>query len=329
LIKQKKYTALGFVLIFIVSFSSTTVKTKSQDVEVKYFSEGLLGQVIVADVLKQNNGRLNGRILFVNRIAQAFIDRNSGASKWSYINLSTAIGSRLLENSKALVLGLGGGTLVNAFQNRLGFNVDAVELDQRIADVAKEYFSLNNQAKIIIDDARHYIETTDKKYDLIFFDLYKGEDPPSHVLSTECFAKSMTLLNGGGFIIINFSGFLNGEAGMPGRSLYKTLNEMGLTVKLLPTTSGTESDRNLLFIVSSVEIDFNEARYLFTRGDIPVAIDSLFLDITQFNTGNEVTLTDDKPQLDHLNMEASGIWRKLYTEAYTKMFKENGVPLFN
>ena len=69
--------------------------------------------------------------------------------------------------------------------------------------MASDYFGLSPSVNVIVDDARHYIETTKKKYDLIFFDVFRGEIQPAHVLSRECFAKSKTLLNENGLMVVN------------------------------------------------------------------------------------------------------------------------------
>ncbi|MCH9028701.1 MAG: hypothetical protein IH819_03610, partial [Bacteroidetes bacterium] len=84
-----------------------------------------------------------------------------------------------------------------------------------------------------IDDARHYIERTEKSYDLIIFDVFKGEIPPAHLFSLECFEKARSKLNPEGFIIVNFNGFIKGDVGKAGRSLYKTLKAAGLEVHIL------------------------------------------------------------------------------------------------
>ena len=104
-------------------------------------------------------------------------------SIWGYIDYVASICSKFPEKAEVLILGLGGGAFADIFQNNLGFNVDAVELDERDRrKLRAHYFALGNNVNIIVDDARHYLEETQKKYDLIFFDVYRGELP-----SAACF----------------------------------------------------------------------------------------------------------------------------------------------
>jgi predicted membrane-bound spermidine synthase len=331
LISQKKYITLLFPLIMIFSFANRVPVKSGPDVKVRYYSEGLLGQVLVADVFKAGTGetarRINDRVLFVNRMGQTNIDLTTGNSRWTYLPFTTSAASILPENSKSLLLGLGGGTVANMLHNGLKYEVDAVELDKRIAEVSKKYFSLNREVKVVVDDARHYLETTNKTYDLIFFDVYKGEIPPAHVLSLECFQKAKELLNENGLIIVNFNGFLSNEIGKPGRSVFLTLQAAGFNTKILPTP-GTENERNSLFVASVVPRSFNELRSPLLYKGRPVSLDSLFLDTSTLDLNDAVVFVDDRPILEKLNIRASSSWRKDYNENFTRFFSESGVPLF-
>ena len=102
---------------------------------------------------------IKDRLLFVNRIGQTVVNLKTGKSRWSYPDYVTAIASVLPDNSDALILGIGGGTIASRLNRALGLNVDAVEFDARILEVAKRYFGLSKAVNPIIDDARHYLET--------------------------------------------------------------------------------------------------------------------------------------------------------------------------
>ena len=76
-----------------------------------------------------------------------------------------------LKGGKALLLGLGGGCVANELVNH-NFDVDAVELDERVSIAAKKYFDLNPKFKVYIDDARRFLNHSNKQYDLIVFDVF-------------------------------------------------------------------------------------------------------------------------------------------------------------
>jgi predicted membrane-bound spermidine synthase len=329
LVEQKSYVSILMVLVMLFSLSQRTQIKSSPNLKVLSFSEGLLGQVLVADVFKTELGKTtNDRFLFINRMGQTNLNRTSNISNWNYIPFATAIASKLPENSNALLLGLGGGSAANVLHNQLRFQVDAIELDDRIGKVAQKYFALSPGVHVIIDDARHYLETTHKTYDLIFFDVFKGDIQPPHVLTVECFTTAKALLNKNGLIIVNFHGFISNEIGIPGRSVYATLLAAGLDTKLFPTP-GIEEERNSLFIASIKPQIFHQVRSPLLHLGIPVDIDTMFLNVKNIDMKNALVFRDDKPILDRLNLKANELWRKAYNELSTRFFLNNGVPLFN
>ena len=326
LLMQGKIVVLIYFAVVAFAFFSLKEKKTHSSIKVLYRSEGLLGQILVTDI--QHGGNAAERFLFVNRMGQTYIDLNTGKSRWSYVDYLTSVASILPQGSDVLLLGMGGGTVANQLQKILGLNVDAVELDERMISVAKRFFSLSDNINIIIDDARHYIESTEKTYDLILFDVFKGEVPPAHVLSVECFEKARSLLNPGGFIMINFNGFLNGDPGKAGRSLYKTLQAGGLEVQILPTYE-EEKYRNNLFLGMPEPMDFSKVRIPLSRYGTAAEIGDIFVNIKGLNIDDATVFSDDRPILERYNLDAASIWREEYTKHYTKMFTEKGIPLFD
>jgi predicted O-methyltransferase YrrM len=325
LLKEKKYLALVLIPVALFSFSKREVFGQSKNVRVLEFSEGLLGQVLVADVFVNGKGQpINDRMLFVNRMGQTVMNNQTGNSQYLYITFASAAASVLPEGSKALLLGLGGGSMANALDN-LKFEVDAVELDPRIAKVAQNYFGLSKGINVVVDDARHYLETTEKKYDLVFFDVFKGDVLPGQVLSKEAFERANALLNPGGLMIVNLNGFITGEIGKPGRSIFQTLQAADLEVNLLPTP-GEEENRNNLFIASKGIKDFSTLRLPLLFKGQPVSLSTVFESVKKFN-GDQM-YTDDKNSLERDNLPAASKWRRDYNTGFVPFLENNQVPLF-
>jgi spermidine synthase len=173
---------------------------------------------------------------------------------------------------------------------------------------------------------RHYLEETQKKYDLTLFDVYRGEAPPPHVFTLESLRKTKSLLKDDGLIIVSFNGFLDGKTGMPARSIYKTLLAAGFEARIV-STPGAEATRNLLFVASIKKQDFHTVRSPLLLNGNQTNLEALFHDPRQVDLNDAVVLTDDKPILELLNIRAGNAWRKAYTEM-TKAFYKEGVPLF-
>jgi spermidine synthase len=326
LVARKKYASLLLVPVILFSFGAIKTQQPGKGVEVQYFSEGLLGQLLVADLSHLRDEKFNLRYLFMNRIGQTCLDKGTLKSKWGDIYYLASICSKLPEKSDALLLGVGGGAFANILQNNVGLNVDAVELDRRVPEVARHYFGLSDKVNVIVDDARHYLEETPKKYDAIVFDAYRGEFPPPHVFSVESLTRAKSLLKKDGLIVVNYNGFLEGNAGRAARSIYKTLLAAGLEVKILPTP-GAEATRSVVFVASKTKQDFNRLRVTLVNNGQKVNIETFFYDPQKLDLNDAVILTDDKPILELLNIPGGKVWRKTYTEM-TKAFCEEGVPLF-
>jgi SAM-dependent methyltransferase len=88
--------------------------------------------------------------------------------QWPYMTFGNTF-----EN--VLVLGAGSGTDVAAALKHGALHVDAVEIDPVIVRLGREYHPDNPysdpRVSVIIDDARHFLGTTTKKYDLAVFAL--------------------------------------------------------------------------------------------------------------------------------------------------------------
>ncbi len=326
LVARKKYASLLLVPVILFSFGAIKTQRPGKGVEVQYFSEGLLGQLLVADLSYLGDEKFNDRYLFVNRIGQTCLDKDTLKSKWGDIYYVASICSKVPEESDALILGLGGGAFANLLQNNLGFNVDAVELDRRVPEVARHYFGLSDKVNIIVDDARHYLEETQKKYDVIVFDAYRGEFPPPHVFSLESLTRAKSLLKKDGLIVVNYNGFLEGNPGRAARSIYKTLVAAGMEVRILPTP-GPEATRSVVFVGSRHKQDFHRLRDTLSKDGQQVDIETSFYDPQKLDLNDAMILTDDKPILELLNIPGGKVWRKTYTEM-TKEFSKEGVPLF-
>ena len=327
LFRHKKYLSSVFVAVFIGSLMLRQSIPNGKDIAVKYYSEGLLGQVLVADINQFDSSKVSDRILLVNRIGEATIDRISGMTKWEYPIYVACLSSKLPAKSSALMLGLGGGQIPNLLKKNLDFNVDVVELDQRIADVSKEYFFLDKNVNVVVDDGRHYLETTTRKYDIIIIDVFHGDIAPPHLLSIESFAKAKSLLNKDGFIVVNFFGFLSGDLGKPGRSVYKTMVAAGLKTQILPTNK-SEDLANTLFIGSEHPIDFHTLSMPLKKNGVVVDMDTMFVSPLTLDMNDAVLFTDDKTALDLLNISGAIEWRKSYFDL-TQHFLKVGVPLFD
>lgn len=115
---------------------------------------------------------------------------------------------RIQEESPENILVLGGGVftlpsyLAKAHPDS---QVDAVEIDPKLESIAKQYFDYEPQPnlKLVFQDARTYVNQTDKKYDVVIVDVYSDTTIPFSFVTRE-FGEGIDRITAeGGRVIVN------------------------------------------------------------------------------------------------------------------------------
>jgi predicted membrane-bound spermidine synthase len=303
--------------------------------KIQYHSEGLLGQlsVIDYDFSDQPVKPHIRRGLYLDGIKQTNTQVGiEPFSLWDYPHKITAFSCIKPAGSKALLLGMGGGSI--AFELvTMGFDLDIVELDPRIPKIAKKYFNYDaEKSNMIIDDARHYIRKSPKKYDLVIFDILRGECQPSYIFTVEGLNDLKKILNKDALVIINFQGNMEKSSYSLGpRSVYKTLLASGMYVNFGEQAATENNTGDLIFIASDKKYDFKNLlennRYYewFTVGKYKYED---MISRKEAEVSDAYLLVDDKPVLELLNAPVILAWRKTMMEANAKKFVGLGIPLY-
>lgn len=322
LLKSKFIIPIVLSLVMSTFLSSKPKQIYNDEYKVLYQSEGILGQVKVVDYPSYEITTDNqiGRALIVNNTLQTYVGLNHDLqySIWQWSHYFPTAASIFSEGSDVLLLGLGGGTIVKQL-NTLNFNVDVVEIDERIWEVSTQFFNLDKNTNIFIDDARHYINTCKKKYDIIIYDTFLSESVPEHLLTIEGFNDAKKILKDDGMIMSNFYGFIKGEKGRAARSVYKTFEEAGFLVDIL-STPGAEQNRNLIFLASQKEQDFTLINYEEPNYKKIENIYDHFIDPRSLDLSDAYVLSDFKPRLSKLYNPAAKEWKKSYNQYFHKNF---------
>jgi predicted membrane-bound spermidine synthase len=332
LVKGKSYKSLVLLLPFFFALKSNLAKEIHDNANLTLLSEseGIHGQVRVFDFpfYTEMKGEKMARGLVVNNTLQSILDRDSlNYNLWDWSVLMPSAVSIYPKGSSMLLMGLGGGMLFHQFQ-RLGFDIEVVELDQRIKDAAIKHFAIPSTTPITVDDARHVINTSKKKYDVIVLDLFFNETPPSQVPTIESFHKLKTMLNKNGMVMMNFYGFTNGENGRAARSVIKTFEAAGFQITLLPTPE-PEHGRNLFICASLNKPDWSKVNYTEpARFQItPENIQQFILDKSSLDMNDAEILTDEKPVLEKMYADAATIWRRTQIEVWLKNIMQSEIDL--
>jgi spermidine synthase len=275
-----------------------------------YESEGIMGQLKVVDFVSES-GNLN-RALLNNNSAQSIITKTNvtAISQYNYVHFISSISSLKPEDSDVLLLGMAGGSLVYEMQNQ-DFNIDVVDIDERTFYVAERYFYFQkNRTRLFVDDARHFIKTAPKKYDIIIIDISSSEVQPSYLYTQECFSEIKKVLNPGGLFFINFQGVLEGKSNLALAtwSVFNTLEFAGFQSYYYAFSSNRTDD--VQFVSSQGEIDFSKldssnVNLCCTQNKHVLKL-LRGANLNDSRSPSEViplVLTDDKPQLERLKFE--------------------------
>lgn len=105
-----------------------------------------------------------------------------------------------------LVLGNAGGSTARALAALYpGVRIEGVELDPKVTSVARRFLGLDAIPRLHVTtaDARAYLRSTDKRYDLIAIDTYRQPYIPFQVTTREFFALVRSHLTPGGAVALN------------------------------------------------------------------------------------------------------------------------------
>ncbi len=161
---------------------------------------------------------------------QSIIDKNNPNKLVSdYAILTFNQIDNFIKNPKrALFIGMGGAVMPRHFADKYpNCSIEIIEIDECIPSIAEHffYFKESEKIKVIIDDGYDYVNKSQKKYDIIFMDVYNSEDIPEKFLNTDFFTSTKNLLNQNGILTVNLANFnqLNTDSNLTLiESIYKT-----------------------------------------------------------------------------------------------------------
>ncbi len=143
---------------------------------------------------------------------------------------------RLVEKQNILILGCGAGSIPAIIYKEQGLRpaIDAVEIDEKVIELAYKYFQLNQYDKlnVIVDDAFNFVENATKQYDLICVDIFDGIDVPNQVLTQQFFKQIKKLMTEKGELLINYVAY-NYETKQKVKQIEKELSTVFSTTQTL------------------------------------------------------------------------------------------------
>ena len=152
--------------------------------------------------VSEQNGK---RKLTVDGYTQSVSLNRDGLTGKHYWDIFTDGSIRLDQDSRVLVLGLGGGTIPKILTRKFGLVlIDGVEIDPLIVEIAKNYFGLNEpNVNIFTEDAAKFVKNAKYKYDLICVDIYNGGEMASICSDRSFFEDCKKIMSEKGVLGVN------------------------------------------------------------------------------------------------------------------------------
>lgn len=159
---------------------------------------------------------------------------------------------------RVLMIGLGGGTVPTRYhQDYRQMEIEVVELDPAVIDVARQYFNVPADARLrlVPQDGRLFVTRGGpRRYDIILLDAYLIDTIPFHLATREFFAAARARLAPGGVLGSNVIGALAGPRSALFRSIYRTMSAVFPTVYVFPVEwdrfDSPESLRNIILVAT-------------------------------------------------------------------------------
>ena len=223
-----------------------------------------------------------------------------------------------------LILGNGSGTFARECEKYFGADMDinGVEIDQKITDLAREYFDLPDNVNVTTYDGRAYLEADKNKYDVIMVDAFQGISVPFQMSSVEFFTMVRDHLKDGGVMVVN-ENMRASDEGSINEYLSDTIASVFPYVSTVDVTNYT--NRELFASVKPVSgTEVSRRIAAIPDEDLRALLTDVWANTTTY-TGGDHILTDDRAPVELLSMRAVDEIIRDELAYYKQVFKEQGI----
>ena len=227
------------------------------------------------------------------------------------------------DNLDVLVLGMGTGTFATQ-SNRYfdNVNIEGVEIDNKIIDLSRKYFDLDEKVKVTAYDGRAYLNVNKKKYDVIMVDAYQDITIPFQMSSVEFFEKVREHLTDKGVMVVNIN-MRSDKKGSINDYLQDTIAHVFKNVYTVKVDNSTNvelfagnNDDMLEVLKDNVALE-NNRELIGLLGMIDKKIE-------KYEAGNLI-LTDDKAPVELLGIDLIDDLIKDEVDYYREIYKKDGI----
>ena len=239
--------------------------------------------------------------------------------------MAAAYMSGINDKDEVSILILGNGTGTYATQCERYFDnvrIEGVEIDQKITDLAVEYFELPEDVKVTTYDGRAYLNAIDEKYDIIMVDAYQDITIPFQMSSIEFFTLVKDHLKDDGVMVVNMNMRGSGE-GSINQYLSDTIASAFSQVYTVDVTGGT--NRELFASNNPGMMDIFAANLeMETEPALIRMMERVDEGLIVYQPGDKL-MTDDKAPVELLGMKVIDELIGNEVAYYKEKYEEGGI----
>ncbi len=222
-----------------------------------------------------------------------------------------------------LILGNGSGTFATQCKRYFdNTRIEGVEIDQKITDLAKEYFELPDDVNVTTYDGRAFLNAIDEKYDVIMVDAYQDITIPFQMSSVEFFALVKDHLKENGVMVVNMN--MHGSAeGSINQHLSDTIASVFSEVYTAEVSGSTNME---LFASDNPDMIARFSENLGSEEDAELRgmMEKVSGRLVEYQAGPYL-MTDDKAPVELLGMKVIDELIKDEVAYYKDIYKTEGI----
>lgn len=222
-----------------------------------------------------------------------------------------------------LILGMGTGTYAHQCRAYYGdMPVEGVEIDEKITDLAREYFELPEDVKVTTYDGRAYLNAIDGKYDVIMVDAYQDITIPFQMSSVEFFTLVRDHLTEDGVMVVNMNMRGSGEDSI-NAYLADTISAVFGEVCTVDVRGTTNRE---LFASNNPQMldNLEKHREVLADEDLRMMMCTVSENLSAYEAGERI-MTDDQAPVELLGMRVIDELIRDEVAMYKQLYEEQGL----
>ena len=204
------------------------------------------------------------------------------------------------DGRSVMILGMGSGTYASYCVRYFpGVKVQGAEIDQKIADIATEYFGLPDSVEVAVEVGRAYLTASQEQFDVIMVDAYQDITIPFQLSSVEFFTEVQRHLKPGGVMVVN----LNMTSAQDGSINQYLCDTMASVFAHTYTVNVPANTNTVVFCTDADDLrqTFDENRVRLSNAKYADMMEKVAQSLQDY-TGGDCILTDDKAPVELLGM---------------------------